>query len=170
MLARGTAIVFAPAEDTRLSPAGAGRGGATRVRRTAVSRGAEVRLARWKCERVVPLRARVGALSELRRRLKVRKAWLRGGRTGEAWAQSKNQTCWHTEHISYGVASSTCCGDAGIATGPADRLHGPCRRSVRVWTSAGAAECARFDKTSASFKSRPSGEGSSLFGATGGPY
>jgi len=53
MLARGTAIVFAPAEDTRLSPAGAGRGGATRVRRTAVSRGAEVRLARWKCERVV---------------------------------------------------------------------------------------------------------------------
>ena len=48
----------------------------------------------------VPLRARVGALSELRRRLKVRKAWLRGGRTGEAWAQSKNQTCWHTEHIS----------------------------------------------------------------------
>ena len=22
------------------------------------------------------------------------------GRTGEAWAQSKNRTCWHTEHIS----------------------------------------------------------------------
>ena len=68
----------------------------------------------------------------------------------------------HRTHI--GVACSTCCGDAGIATGPADRLHGPCRRSLRVWTSAGAAECARFGKTSASFKSRPSGEGSSLFG------
>ena len=116
MLARGTAIVFAPAEDTRLSPAGAGRGGATRVRRTAVSRGAEVRLARWKCERVVPLRARVGALSELRRRLKVRKAWLRGGRTGEAWAQSKNQTCWHTEHIS-GWQARPAVGTLGLQRG-----------------------------------------------------